>query len=408
MYFSDRMLAIADAPAPGASPEAPEIMNLNLPSPRFGSGFSFSRLQIDRSGLFDSQGLSSLREAVSQRAMQREGLDIDATRQVLVTPGATGALATAFDAFVNAGDQVVMLDPGSTMFARTASQRRARVRWVPTWTEEGRLRFLGEGLRKAMRGAMMVVLADPSHPSGGVMAEEDLEEVAWAAKRHDVLVFLDRSLEAFQAPRSVAPLGSRTDVQSRWLVAGSVSQEFGLASLRVGWMWGPQPLIRACRLAAQAAGQQVPTISQELALQALMMSREMNQPLFDQLAERRRYTLERLRGIGFEPTIPGGGFCTWVSVAQFKLGGREFANRLLREKQVVVGTGADCGPSGDAFIRVSFANEDGRLREGLSRLTAFVQELNGVAAPRKLHSEAQVEVANPKSETEIEPTFSRV
>jgi aspartate/methionine/tyrosine aminotransferase len=92
----------------------------------------------------------------------------------------------------------------------------------------------------------------------------------------------------------------------------------------------------------------------------------------------------------------------WVPVCGLGLDGRAFADRLLREKQVLVGPGCAFGPSGVGHIRISFAADDGRLREGLARLTVFVAALRNPGAPP-----AEVVVEASAAE-EMQPAFSRV
>jgi aspartate/methionine/tyrosine aminotransferase len=86
---------------------------------------------------------------------------------------------------------------------------------------------------------------------------------------------------------------------------------------------------------------------------------------------RRGYVRERLRAMGLEPGEAAGGFFVWVPAPGGE-SGREFAQRLLRETGVLVNPGAPFGPSGDRFVRVSFATDEGRLREGLTRLGRFL------------------------------------
>jgi aspartate/methionine/tyrosine aminotransferase len=130
--------------------------------------------------------------------------------------------------------------------------------------------------------------------------------------------------------------------------------------------------------------------------------------VLDQFRARRRYVTDRLRGIGLEPDWPGGGYFVWVPVAPLGLDGRAFAARLLKERQVLVGPGCAFGPSGSGHVRVSFAADDGRLREGLARLAAFVGGLRAPTAEVASVGEAPAEDAPPTNpDEEPKPVFSR-
>ena len=118
--------------------------------------------------------------------------------------------------------------------------------------------------------------------------------------------------------------------------------------------------------------------------------------------------------MGLELDAPAGGYFAWVAVAGLGLDGRAFAERLFREEQVQVGPGCAFGPSGTGHVRVSFAGDDGRLREGLSRMAAFVARLKNPNAPAPAAPPAEVVVPE-ENETKAEesadapkPTFSRV
>ncbi len=184
------------------------------------------------------------------------------------------------------------------------------------------------------------------------------------------------------------------------LTAGSVSQEFGQPGMRVGWLAGPRHLIRACQLTANLSAPYVSPVCQQAAARLLS---EPPPDTAQRFASKRQYTLDRLRAMGFEPEAPGGGYFVWVPVAALRLDGRAFAERLLKEERVLVGPGVAFGPSGAGHVRVSFAADDGRLREGLQRMGAFVARLKNPGAPKADTPPEEVKA----NENEGKPVFSR-
>ena len=183
--------------------------------------------------------------------------------------------------------------------------------------------------------------------------------------------------------------------QDRTLRIGSVTP-YGLASARVGWVTGPHHLVKAVALTATLNAPFVPALCQQLAARELARAEDLFGPTVEELRARRRYALDRLTAMGLPAPTPRGGYFAWVDVSRAQPAkpgttpGRAFAERLLREAGVLVGPGCAFGPAGANFVRVSFAAEDGRLREGLSRLARFVNgpTASKVVAPVKEEREA--------------------
>jgi aspartate/methionine/tyrosine aminotransferase len=185
------------------------------------------------------------------------------------------------------------------------------------------------------------------------------------------------------------------------LTDGSVSQSHGLRSIRVGWLTGPRHLVKACALTAALSGPYVPAVCQRAAVRVLEAGDDAFGRVREQFRDRGRYVLDRLRGMGLEPSSPAGGFFVWVPVSPPGPDGRTFADGLLKEHGVRVGPGSVFGPSGGGHVRISFAAEDGRLREGLSRLAKYVATLRGEPAEQAAADE-------PEPVGERSPSFSRV
>ncbi len=363
----------------------PEVVDLTTGAPIFDLAPSgTSKLPADRRGWPPVGGWPELRAAVATRLLVEDGLAVSPQDEVLITAGALGAVQTILDAFVNRGDRVVLPDPCSPLFPLALHDRGARVRWLATWVEDGRLRFRLDHLDRALRGARLLVLNTPANPTGGVVCREDLEQVAYWSARHDVLVLNDETFERFRYETEVVNLGTLARARERTLTVGSVSKGHAQASARVGWLAGPRQLLRACAAVAALRTPFVPTLAQQVALAALRTGPEAFVPVLDGFTARRRYATERLRGLGLNVAWPAGGFFLWVPVWQLGLSGRAFADSLLLERKVLVTPGDLFGPSGTGFVRISFATEDGRLREGLNRLAAFVQKTRTAPASVQL------------------------
>jgi aspartate/methionine/tyrosine aminotransferase len=372
--YSDRTLAapLADLQDNALLPHVatPDSINLALGAPPCELSFGIGRGLQDRRAPH-AWGDPELRAELAARFQLDHGAEHDPADEVLITHGATGAFAAVIDAFVNPGDRVVLFDPTSPVFAIGLKHRRAAVRRVPTWSDGGRVRFAMDAFAKAMRGAKLLVLADPVNPTGCVFAPEDLEQIAFWARKHDALIYQDASFDRWRAEPARARLASLPHAEGRVLTAGSFAKSHGLTAARVGWLCGYRHLVRPCTIAAVLSAPFVPPLCQQIALQAMRTGEAAMTAARNDLNTRRGYVRERLRGMGLDPWEARGGFFVWAPVPGGE-SGREFAQRLLRETGVLVNPGAPFGPTGDRFVRISFATDEGRLREGLNRLARFL------------------------------------
>src|SRR5205085_2097038 len=175
------------------------------------------------------------------------------------------------DSFVNHGDHVALFDPSSPLYRHALRHRRARIHWIPTWMESGRIRFHMEPLVRAMRRSRLLVINSPANPTGGIIAPEDLEQIAWWAERRDALILSDEVFARYQYEGTPTSIGALPKARRRTLTVGSVSKSHALASARVGWLAGYRHLIRPCLLLQTLHTPFVPVLSQQIALAALRL-----------------------------------------------------------------------------------------------------------------------------------------
>lgn len=325
-------------------------------------------------------GCWELRVAVAARYAQSSGIS---AQNVLITLGGSGALSLALAACVNPGDRVVLFDPCSPLFVWGARSRRARLEWVPTWVEEGWCRFPRALLERVMRRARMLVLADPVNPTGAVFHPEDRAYIAWLAAAYEVLLYVDEAFAALHPRSESAGWEAIPGIRPHLLLAGSLGWSHNLRGWRVGWLIGPEVLLRACQALQNLQAALVPTPCQFLAAACLEESRGEREPwaLFRRWDKQRQQALDLLRRWGLESGDSGHGGFLWVSTAALGIDGRRWAEVLERDYGLRVLPGELCGPSGQKMIRLCRLQHPGQWEEGLNRLSRCLAEWNG-SAPR--------------------------
>src|SRR5262249_41621930 len=156
------------------SPIGPDVLDLSQ-GPEGGKAprLAGHTPSADRQTRVSAQGLWELRRAITAWMEREQKLVRDPQNETLVTLGATRALQTALATFVNPGDRIVLFEPSSPLFEILGSARGARIQRIPTRLEEGRIRFGIDRLAGMLRGARMILFANPSNPQGGVFSDED-------------------------------------------------------------------------------------------------------------------------------------------------------------------------------------------------------------------------------------------
>ncbi len=393
LYYNNEVLATPVADLHQTQPffqhSSGEGIDLASGTPRFDLVPSGSnKLPADQRGYPHPRGLPELRETIAERLRRKHQIETRFRDEILITHGATGALHTIVNTLVNPGQQVVLFDPTSPVYSLALKQRRARIRWIPTQMENGHIRFRMDHLAKALNRSRLLILAQPNNPNGGAFTPEDLEQIAWWANQHDVLiindlVFADYLYEPY--PIGITDFARAFD---RTLTIGSVSKSHALTAARVGWLTGNRSLVAACALRASSYNPFVPTLCQQIALSALRLEDQTWQPFLNDFVSRRQYVHDRLTGVGLKAPWPTGGVFFWVPVSSLGLTGQQFAEQLWRSQQVSVWPGECFGPGGKGYVRLSYVIEEGRLRQGLTRLVEYVRSLQSHKAAEETETRA--------------------
>ncbi|MGF1580349.1 MAG: pyridoxal phosphate-dependent aminotransferase [Gemmataceae bacterium] len=378
-YLSDRLLSSPYSELQHAynclETHQPDAIDLAMGAPRFTAvTVQPGRLPASLRGYPSVFGLGELREAIADKISTNYDVSLVNHDEVLITSGATGAINLALETFVNRGDKVVLFDPTSQLYPLMLKQRRAKIRWIPTRMEEGKLRFHVQHLAKALQGAKMIIVANPNNPNGGVFTPKDLEQIAWWANHRDALIVNDMTFDQFFYEGQRQAIAKFPIANRRTLTVNSLSKSHAMTSTRVGWLLGEKTLVSACALSSGFHTPFVPVVCQLIALDALRKGDQVLASVVENFDSRRQYAFDRLRGLGMEPEYAAGGFFHWVPVDRFKMSGREFAKKVLQEQGVLLWPGEFFGPSGSHHVRVSHAVEEGRLRQGLTRINQFLEK----------------------------------
>ncbi len=201
-------------------------------------------------------GQPDLRLAIAEHQRRFWGIDVDPDREIVVTAGATEAIAAALLALCETGDDVVVFDPTYDSYAAGIAMAGARIRPVllrPPDDDHDSFWFEPDELRRAFTPrTRLVLLNTPHNPTGKVFASDELALIAELCVDHDVLAVADEVYEhlVFEG-HSHRPLATFPGMRERTLTVSSGGKSFSFTGWKVGWACGPEDLVAAVRTAKQ-------------------------------------------------------------------------------------------------------------------------------------------------------------
>jgi aminotransferase len=165
-------------------------------------------------------------------------------------------------------------------------------------------------------------------------------------------------------------------MQERTVVVGGFSKTYAMTGWRVGYAVVPTPLYASVQKIHQYAVTCVSTFSQVGIANSIDRCDKEVQEIKGELEKRRQYLLEELNKMeGVSYITPEGAFYLFINIAGFGLSSLEFSRRLLEEKGLATVPGSAFGPSGEGYIRISYATSPQEIEKGVSLLRAFLADL---------------------------------
>ena len=319
-------------------------------------------------------GVPELREAVAQHQAAHYGVELDPTREVLVTTGATEAIAAAILAFVNPGDEVLVLEPFYDSYVATIQMAGGVRRPVTLRSPDFRLDV--DELRAAVTDRTAAVLVNsPHNPTGTVLGRDELEAIAAVAREHDLLVITDEVYEHLVFDdRAHVPLCTLDGMWDRTVSISSAGKTFSFTGWKVGWVTGPAPLVRAVESAKQWLTFSSGAPLQPAVAYALTKESGFYGRLAAELQDKRDLLCEGLRSLDVDVWVPEGTYFVTTDVRRYGYAdGLEFCLALPERAGVVAIPSQffyDDADEGRHKVRWAFCKDRAVVDEGLRRLAA--------------------------------------
>ncbi|MBP1677101.1 MAG: aminotransferase class [Bacteroidetes bacterium] len=350
--------------------EGADVIHLEVGEPDFDVPELIARAAVDaqmagKTHYTHSLGDLALRQSISAFYKKEYKVDVD-PGCVLVTSGSSPAILMVLMLLCNAGDEIIMSNPGYPCYKNFALSCHAEPVFVDLSAEEGFQYNINDIKKKITDRTKAIFVNSPMNPTGTLVADEVYEGLAslgvplisdeiyhgliYGAKARTVLEF---TREAF--------------------VISGFSKRFAMTGLRLGYVIAPQKYIRSLQILQQNLFICAPSTAQSAGIAALEQAADDVERMKEVYNERRLYMIQRLKAMGFViHTEPQGAFYIFCDARKFTVDSYGFAFDLLEKAHVGITPGIDFGTGGEGFLRFSYANSIEKIAEAMDRIELYL------------------------------------
>ena len=316
-------------------------------------------------------GISELRQAIAAHQKRFYGIDLDPDTQVLVTAGATEAIAAALIALLEPGDEAIAFEPYYDSYAACIAMSGATR--VPVTLRPPDFRPDLDALRAAITSrTRLILLNTPHNPTGAVFTPDEVARVAELACEHDLLVVSDEVYEHMVYDGVHLPIVSLPGMAERTVTISSAAKMFSFTGWKIGWVTGSPELVTAVRTVKQFLTYVTGGPFQYAVAQALALPDGYFSSISADLRVKRDFVCAGLAEAGFEVYRPAGTYFVTTDVRPLGYAdGMELCRALPRRVGVVAIPSVvfyDHTGAGRSQVRFAFCKKQDVLAEALARL----------------------------------------
>jgi aspartate aminotransferase len=346
-----------------------EIGEPDFPTPRHIVEAAKTALDEGWTHYGPTQGLPELREAIADYIGRTRKLEAG-PEHVCVVPGGKPIIFFPMLALLEPGDEVIYPDPGFPIYRSMINFLGAKPVPIPLVEERGfsfDLNILRDRLTDRTR---LLILNSPQNPTGGLIPEEDIREIAALAANRDLMILSDeiysRLYYTDTPPLSIAALPG---MQEKAIILDGFSKTYAMTGWRIGYGVMPGRLAEAVNKLMVNSNSCTATFTQRAALAALHGPQTEVEQMLAEFRHRRDAFCSALNRIpGWSCPLPQGAFYAFANIRKTAMSSSDLADLLLNEAGVACLSGASFGDYGEGYLRFSYANSLDNLLEAARRI----------------------------------------
>ncbi len=297
--------------------------------------------------------------------------------QLVVTPGGKWAIYTTLASTLNEGDEVMILDPAWVSYAPMVRLNGGVPVHVPLPAADNFRVRAGQLEEYVSQKTKLIMVCSPSNPTGRVLTQEELDDIAAVAQRRDLYVLSDEIYEHIlydgAAHRSIA---SMPGMAERTIIVNGFSKSYAMTGWRLAWLAAPLPVAKLARVYQTQTVTSAASFSMVAGAAALNAPQDCVHEMVASYAQRRNFLLDALDEIpGIRSSPIQGAFYLFAQFTQTDKKSLEISRILLEDGLLATTPGIAFGQAGEGYVRFSFATGMTDLEKTVERLARIVPGL---------------------------------
>jgi aminotransferase len=322
-----------------------------------------------------NRGLLELRQEIAKFHKEHYDQVYDPENEIIVTIGGSEAIDLSMRALLNPGDEVIVLDPNYVAYGPSVTLSGGKI--VPlVLKEENEFKILPEDLKKVITPKTKAMIINyPSNPTGGVMTYEDYAKLVDIIHDSGIYVISDEIYAELSFDQKFASLSQFPEIRDQIIIVNGFSKAFAMTGWRLGYCLSNKTVSKTMNKIHQYVIMSAPVMSQYAGIEALKNGYDDVLMMKEDYLNRRNFLVNRLNRMGLKTNMPHGTFYVFCNITSTGMDSETFCERLLKEYKVACVPGNAFGPSGEGFIRISYAYSIDHIKEAMNRLEQFLENI---------------------------------
>ena len=353
-----------------------EIGRPDFDTPEYIKKAAFQALTEGKVHYTSNFGHMELRQAIADKLNRDNNVPYKAS-EILVTVGLSEAVFAVLATILNEGDEILVPDPVWLNYINVPNLLGAKAVTYDLKEENDFQMDLDEIRAKITDKTRALVIITPNNPTGGVLGEDTLNQLAQIAIEHDLMVISDEIYErlVFDGAKHIS-IASLPGMKERTFTMNGMSKAYAMDGWRLGYVAAPEEYVMAMNKFHQHNTTCAPNFVQAASVAALRDETNEVEEMVKEYCRRRDYAVKAINEIpGLSCVCPKGAFYIFINCKSLGKPSAEVAAYLLEEAKIALVPGDVFGPGGEGYLRMSYASSYENIVEGCNRLAKAVAAL---------------------------------